>query len=277
MEMIRFDNVSKEYSHNITALKDVSFVVNKGELVFLTGPSGAGKTTILRLVFYAEPATAGEIYVAEEEITHLSRKQIPYLRRHIGVVFQDFRLLTDRTISENLDLILLVLGLASSERKRRCLQVLSQVGLAHRRNAFPHQLSGGEQQRIAIARAIITDPLILLADEPTGNLDPDTSWDIMQTLRQINARGTTVLVATHNYDIVRRVHAKLLHIRKGKLLAPQEYPEILRRETKGKERKIPESADSSRQSESILSRDYFAELIGTEEDFQVPPPPPDAE
>gem|GEM_PF-5785940 len=140
--MIRFENVYKEYAHNITALADISLVINKGEFAFLCGPSGAGKTTIMRLVFSAEKPTSGRIFISEEEITDISLRQVPYLRRHIGMVFQDFRLLTDRTIFDNLNLILLVLGIPSAERKRRCLSVLSQVGLAHRRNAYPLQLSG---------------------------------------------------------------------------------------------------------------------------------------
>ncbi len=277
MEMIRFENVYKEYAHNITGLADVSLVINKGGFAFLCGPSGAGKTTIMRLVFSAEKPTSGRIFISEEEITDISLRQVPYLRRHIGMVFQDFRLLTDRTIFDNLNLILLVLGIPSAERKRRCLSVLSQVGLAHRRNAYPLQLSGGEQQRIAIARAIIADPLILLADEPTGNLDPDTSWDILQTLRQINARGTTVVVATHNYGLVRRLHAKLFYLRKGRLLPKEEYPQILYHEGETMEEEVVlPTLESTPPEKSILAKDSVPKAINYQGGFEPPPPPPDA-
>jgi len=275
--MIRFDKVSKRYEHNIVALDDLDLVIGKGEMAFLCGQSGAGKTTVMRLIFSAEKPTSGRIFISEEEITNITLRQVPYLRRHIGVVFQDFRLLTDRTIFDNLDLILIVLGLSSAERKRRILSVLSQVGLAHRRSAFPHELSGGEQQRIAIARAIIADPLILLADEPTGNLDPETSWDIMQTLRQINARGTTVVIATHNYDLVKRTQAKMFYIRKGKLIPQSDYPQPLLDKAVAETRKATSPViDEIEPEVSILSPDSLSKVVDLGEDFEPPPPPPDA-
>jgi len=226
--MIEFTGVWKEYDKGIIALRDVFFNINKGEMVFLTGPSGAGKTTIMRLIIAEIRPTRGRIMISGEDITDIKLHQIPYLRRHIGVVFQDFRLLNDRTIAENLDLTLVILGYNTKERKRRLLDILSRVGLAHRANAYPQQLSGGEQQRVAIARALATDPMILLADEPTGNLDPETAWSIMQNLRQINARGTTMMIATHNYDIVRRIEAKIIHIIGGAIASEEKFSESLK-------------------------------------------------
>ncbi|RLC44636.1 MAG: cell division ATP-binding protein FtsE [Candidatus Coatesbacteria bacterium] len=227
-DIVRFENVTKIYERGIVALRDASFTVSKGEMVFLTGPSGAGKTTIMRLIFAEIKPDYGRIFVAGEDITNIKRHQIPYLRRHIGVVFQDFRLLNDRTVAENLDIVLIILGFNARERKKRLLDILSRVGLAHRTNSYPRQLSGGEQQRVAIARALATDPMILLADEPTGNLDPDTSWDIMQNLRQINARGTTMIIATHNYEIVRKIEARVMHIVDGVLVGEKEFSESLK-------------------------------------------------
>jgi len=226
--MIEFISVWKEYDRGIIALQDVSFIVNKGEMVFLTGPSGAGKTTIMRLIIAEKKPTRGRIMISDEDITNINLHQIPYLRRHIGVVFQDFRLLNERTLAENLDLTLVILGYNTKERKRRLLDILTRVGLAHRANAYPQQLSGGEQQRVAIARALATDPMIFLADEPTGNLDPETAWSIMQNLRQINARGTTMIIATHNYDIVKRIEAKVIHIIEGAIASEEEFSESLK-------------------------------------------------
>ncbi|MGQ9706050.1 MAG: cell division ATP-binding protein FtsE [bacterium] len=226
--MIEFIDVWKEYEKGIVALSDVSITVNKGELVFLTGPSGAGKTTIMRLLIAEIRPTRGKIIISGEDITDIKPHQIPYLRRHIGVVFQDFRLLNDRTIAENLDLALIILNYNAKERKRRLLDILSRVGLAHRANSYPQQLSGGEQQRVAIARALATDPMILLADEPTGNLDPETAWDIMLNLRQINVRGTTMMIATHNYEIVKKIEAKVIHIVEGKIASEEEFSDSLK-------------------------------------------------
>lgn len=229
MKMIEFRDVTMKYDHGITALREVSFIVNKGELVFLTGPSGAGKTTILNIIFSHLTPTSGRILVSEEDITGLSRTQVPYLRRHIGVVFQNFRLLNEKTIYENMDIILTVLGYSKAERKSRALNILSRVGLAHRINSYPQQLSGGEQQRVAIARAVASDPLILLADEPTGNLDPETAWDILGTLREINARGTTMVIATHDYELISKIDTRVLHLDRGELVPEREYPESLKR------------------------------------------------
>jgi cell division transport system ATP-binding protein len=221
--MIRFDGVSKIYEGHVHALCDVSFHLGKGEMAFLMGPSGAGKTTLLKLIYGEEFPSDGVVEVAGHDVSHLRRRQIPYLRRRIGVVFQDFRLLSDRTIYENLDLVLLIAGFPASERKKRVLSALASVGLSHKIRNYPHDLSGGEQQRIAIARALVVDPLIILADEPTGNLDPDLSNYIVQLLRSINARGTAILMATHNYQLVQKTQGRVLMLKEGHIVADQEH------------------------------------------------------
>jgi len=220
--MIKMRGVTKVYDNGVVALRDVSVDVAKGELAFLTGPSGAGKSTLLKLITAEERPTEGLVEIAGHDVGTLRRREIPYLRRRIGVVFQDFRLLEERTVLENVTLPLTILGLAPGEQRRRALQVLTVVGLAQRKDARPLELSGGEQQRIAIARAIALDPAILLADEPTGNLDPDITWHIMKLFRLINARGTAVVIATHNYDVVKKMDARVIKIMHGEL--PEEAP-----------------------------------------------------
>jgi cell division transport system ATP-binding protein len=215
--MIKMREVSKIYDNGVVALHDVSVDVAKGELAFLTGPSGAGKSTLLKLITAEERATEGLVEIAGHDVGALRRREIPYLRRRIGVVFQDFRLLNERTVLENVTLPLTILGLAPAEQRRRALQVLTVVGLAQRKDALPLELSGGEQQRVAIARAITLDPAILLADEPTGNLDPDITMHIMKLFRLINARGTAVVIATHNYDVVKKMDARVIKILRGGL------------------------------------------------------------
>jgi len=219
--MIRFDGVSKVYEGHVHALCDVSFHLEKGEMAFLMGPSGAGKTTLLKLIYAEDTPSDGVVEVAGHDVSRLRRRQIPYLRRRIGVVFQDFRLLSDRTVYENLDLVLLIAGFPASDRKKRVLSALAAVGLSQKVRNFPHDLSGGEQQRVAIARALIVDPLIILADEPTGNLDPDLAHYIVQLLRSINARGTAILMATHNYQLVQKTQGRVLLLKEGQLVADQ--------------------------------------------------------
>ncbi len=221
--MIRMRGASKVYDNGVVALDDITVDVAKGEFAFLTGPSGAGKTTFLKLITAEERPTAGSVEVAGHDVGKLPRRDVPYLRRRIGVVFQDFRLLRERTVLDNVMLPLTILGLSRSERRRRALQVLTVVGLSQRKDSFPLELSGGEQQRVAVARAIALDPVILLADEPTGNLDPDITWHIMKLFRTINARGTAVIIATHDYEVVRRMDARIIKIVKGSL--PEESGE----------------------------------------------------
>ena len=217
-EIASFSQVRKRYPRGVLALKDVTLGIPKGEFNFLTGPSGAGKTTFLRLLFGEERPTGGELVVLGHDMNRLRRRQLPPLRQRVGVVFQDFRLLPGRTVVENLDVALRVRGLDREQRRRRIDSILRIVELIHRADAYPEELSGGEKQRVAIARALSGDPELLLADEPTGNLDPELSLKIMDLLRSIAARGTTVLVATHDYEMVRRIQARVIHIEHGEVV-----------------------------------------------------------
>ena len=223
--MIQLFGVSKRYGTFRDALTDVSFRVDPGEFVFLAGPSGAGKSTLLRLVFMEETPTAGQIIVNGRNIGVLPQGQIPYLRRTMGVVFQDFKLIGRKTIFENIAFVQNVLGLARAEQKRRAYQVLKRVGLHHLMNAYPDELSGGEQQRVAIARAIVNEPTVLLADEPTGNLDPVLAEEIMRLFVEINIRGTTVVVATHDLELIRRTGKRTLTLERGHLHDPERIRE----------------------------------------------------
>jgi len=216
--MIRLLNVSKIYPNGVRALKDVSLTIKKGEFVFLVGPSGAGKSTLIRLLFKEEQPTYGQILIAGRNIARLKKSQIPVLRRNIGVVFQDFRLLEDRTAYENVSFAMEVLEYSRKEIQQRVPHVLGLVGLKDRMHCYPYQLSGGEQQRVAIARAIVNRPFILVADEPTGNLDPDTSREILKLLVDINRGGTTVIMATHEWDLVNRTNHRVIALDKGELV-----------------------------------------------------------
>jgi len=229
--MIQLFRVSKEYGRYRHALDDVSCSIERGEFVFLTGPSGAGKSTFLKLLFREERPTSGQIVVNGRNIGVLPDSQIPYLRRTIGVVFQDFKLIGRKTVFENIAFVQNVLGLPRNEQKRRAYQVLKRVGLHHQMNAYPDELSGGEQQRVAIARAIVNEPTLLLADEPTGNLDPMLSEEIMRLFAEINIRGTTVLVATHDFALIRRMGKRVLTLERGRLREqelPREEPALVR-------------------------------------------------
>ena len=215
--MIQLFRVSKDYGRFRHALIEVSCSIDRGEFVFLTGPSGAGKSTFLKLLFREESPTAGQIVVNGRNIGVLPPSQIPYFRRTVGVVFQDFKLIARKTVFENIAFVQNVLGLARSEQKRRAYHVLKRVGLHHQMNAYPAELSGGEQQRVAIARAIVNEPTLLLADEPTGNLAPVLSEEIMRLFGEINIRGTTVLVATHDVELIRRMGKRVLTLDRGRL------------------------------------------------------------
>jgi cell division transport system ATP-binding protein len=216
--VIETQHLSKFYSRGLYALRDLSLNVDKGEFVFLTGPSGAGKSTLLRLLLCQEQPSEGGITVNGHDLTKLTRSDIQEYRRGIGFIFQDFKLIASRTVFENVAFVLEVLGVPSSQQRRRAFQVLKWVGLQHRINAYPRDLSGGEQQRIAIARALVNDPALILADEPTGNLDPDLSLEIMNLLREVNAGGTTVLVATHDRELIRLVGRRTITLDQGRIV-----------------------------------------------------------
>ncbi len=223
--MILFDSVSKKYSRSIIALEDINLKVSDNEYVFLVGPSGAGKTTLLKLLIKEILPSYGSIYLDDWEINKLPSNKLPYLRRKVSFVFQDFKLLTDRTVTENISVALEILGMERKQIESRIEEVLSIVHLEKRGNLFPRQLSYGEQQRVAIGRAIAGEAKVLLADEPTGNLDPKTSWEILKIINEINKRGTTVLMATHNVDIVNSMKKRVVVLSEGK---------IVRDERKGK-------------------------------------------
>ena len=213
--MIRLSHVYKNYPNGALALKDVSFRIGRGEFVFLTGHSGAGKSTVMKLLFAEQRPTSGEVRVSGYDVTSLKPDDVPKLRRRLGVVFQDFRLLEDRTAAENIAFALEVTGARRDTIEARVMRVLTQVGLNAKSRAYPRELSGGEQQRVAIARALVNDPAILVADEPTGNLDERATRGVFQLLRDINAGGTVVVMATHDLDLVRQGSYRTIEMREG--------------------------------------------------------------
>jgi cell division transport system ATP-binding protein len=215
--MIRVYSLTKRYPGGVTALRNVDLEVQRGEFVFITGPSGAGKTTLLRLMLRQELPSEGQILVNGRNVGALPTSKVPELRRSIGVVFQDFKLVSRKTALENVAYVLNVAGLPRSEQRRRAYMALKGVGLHHRLGVLPNVLSGGEQQRVAIARAVVNEPALLLADEPTGNLDPDLAVEIMRLFREINARGTTVVVATHDKDLIRRMQRRAIVLEHGRV------------------------------------------------------------
>jgi len=216
--VIETHHLSKVYSRGLYALRDLTLAIDKAEFVFLTGPSGAGKSTFLRLLLLQERPSEGEVFVNGQNLATLNRREIQEYRRGIGFIFQDFKLIPSRTVLENISFVPEVLGVPAAQQRRRAFQVLKWVGLQHRMNAYPDDLSGGEQQRIAIARALVNDPVLVIADEPTGNLDPDLSLEIMNLLREINAGGTTVLVATHDRELIRLVGRRTITLDQGKIV-----------------------------------------------------------
>lgn len=217
--MIEFKQVTKQFGDGTVALDRVSFIVKPGEFVFLVGPSGAGKTTILRLLIRDLSPTSGSIFLEKEELNALHSRKIPGLRRKIGAAFQDYKLLWDRTIFENVSLPLEIIGEFPRIIKKEVLEILELVGLEKRSDLFPLQLSGGELQRTVIARALAARPSILFADEPTGNLDPGTSWQIVKLLKKINEKGKIVIMATHNFDIVDSLNERVITLEKGKIIS----------------------------------------------------------
>ncbi len=214
--MIQLHRVTKQYE-GIPALREVSFSVGKGEFVFVTGPSGAGKTTLLKILFCAEHADEGQIIIQGMNTFRLNQSSIPYLRRNMGFVFQDYKLLPHKSIFENIALALKVVGAPYGDIERRTYQVLKKVGLEQKRHLTPPTLSGGEQQRVAVARALVNEPLVLLADEPTGNLDPQSGQEIFRLFRDINMKGTTVVVATHDWETVRKMQRRIITMERGKV------------------------------------------------------------
>lgn len=216
--MIRFEQVTKGYPSGFEALKEVSFEIGEGEMVFVTGHSGAGKTTLLRLIGLIETCTRGQVLVAGHNLARIERSQLPYYRRKVGMVFQDHRLLADRSVFENVALPLLVLGAGTKEVGRRVRAALDKVDLLKKEKLYPVALSAGEQQRVGIARAIVTRPPVLLADEPTGNLDPDLSVEIMRLFREFNQVGTTTVVASHDWGLISRMGQRILVLRGGELV-----------------------------------------------------------
>lgn len=220
--MIRIKNLRKVYPNGLVALDGIDLRIQKNEFVYLVGASGAGKSTLLKMIFRSEIPTSGDIFIDNFSLSEIKDSQVPYLRRSIGVVFQDFKLLPRRTVYENVSFALRFLDFSRSRIRRQVSQVLELVGLQNKMHHMPAELSGGEQQRICIARAIVNNPPILLADEPTGSLDPDTSWEIMQLLSKINSRQTTVVVATHNKGIVDDIRKRVVALEKGRIVRDQQ-------------------------------------------------------
>ncbi len=217
--MIQFINVSKEYSNGHKALKDVNLTVENGEFVFVVGASGAGKSTLIKLILKEIEPTEGAILVDDIDLSQMKRKEVPYFRRNIGVVFQDFRLLPDKTVYENVAYAMEIVEASRKEIRRQVPAVLSMVGLASKANNYPSELSGGEQQRTALARALVNNPSLLIADEPTGNLDPETASEIMKILNMVNHRGTTIIMATHAKDIVNSMKKRVITFQKGVMVS----------------------------------------------------------
>ena len=216
--MLIMNDVSKVYPGGSVALQDVNVHIEPGEFVFVVGPSGAGKSTFIKMLFREVLPTTGSIFVNGMDILALSPKEIPFMRRQLGIIFQDYRLLPDRTVFENVAFAMQVIEAPHRKIRRQVNNVLDLVGRRHRSNAYPNELSGGEQQRIAIARAIVNDPVFVIADEPTGNLDPETSWDIMEIFKEINSAGTTIVMATHDKDVVDAMGKRVIAIEQGRIV-----------------------------------------------------------
>ncbi len=223
--MIEMQDVIKKYSNGTTAVRNISVKIDKGEFVYVVGPSGAGKSTFIKLMYREEKATSGQLNVAGYDLMNIKNREIPLLRREIGVVFQDYKLLMKQTVYENVAYAMQVIGKKPKEIRKRVMEVLDLVGLKQKVRAFPSELSGGEQQRVAIARAIVNTPKVLIADEPTGNLDPENSWEIMKLLDKINVQGTTIVMATHNSTIVNTIRHRVIAIENGRIIRDQQEGE----------------------------------------------------
>jgi len=219
--MIEMKDVTKKYTNGTAAIRGLSISIDQGEFVYVVGPSGAGKSTFIKLMYREEKPTSGDLKVANYDLMKIKNREVPYLRREIGVVFQDYKLLERKTVYENVAYAMQVIGKRPREIKKRVMDVLDMVGLKHKARVFPSELSGGEQQRVSIARAIVNTPQVVIADEPTGNLDPEISWEIMKLLDRINAQGTTVVMATHNRTIVNTIRHRVIAIENGKIIRDQ--------------------------------------------------------
>ena len=220
--MIQLQNVTKTYETGAKALIDITLRIRKGEFVFLVGPSGAGKSTLTKLLYREEVPSRGQIILDGKNVVRMRHREVPYLRRKIGMVFQDFRLLPRKTVAENVAFALEVISASGKDIRRSVPAVLNMVGLTDKAEAFPDQLSGGEQQRVCVARAIVNNPLLLIADEPTGNLDPETSWELMKLFMDINRRGTTIIMATHAWDIVDDMKKRVIEMSGGRIVRDEE-------------------------------------------------------
>ena len=253
--MITFEDVTKIYKSGHIAIEEISFKIEAGEFVFLMGPSGSGKTTLLRLILREVEPSEGTITVADHDISKISNRQLPQFRRQIGSAFQDFKLIPEKSAIENVSLSLEIIGKKNSEIKKRASELLERVGLSEKMNLFPSQLSGGEVQRVAIARAVASEPVLLFADEPTGNLDPETSKEIVNLLQEIHRDGTTVIMSTHDVDLVRNFHYRQIHLSKGKLLqdtkaVEEKVPEVSKEETDDGEKSKPKKKSSKKKKKS---------------------------
>ncbi|MGF7058068.1 cell division ATP-binding protein FtsE [Brassicibacter mesophilus] len=220
--MIKYVNVSKIYDNGSKALSNININIDKGDFVFIVGSSGAGKSTLMKLLLKEIEPTSGKIMLNNTDITKVKNRKVPYIRRNMGVVFQDFRLLPNKTVYENVAFAMEIIGSSSREIRRQIPMILSMVGLSNKADNYPNQLSGGEHQRVAIARAIVNNPSVLIADEPTGNLDPDTAWEIMKLIKEINRRGTTVVMATHAKEIVNAMKRRVIALEGGKVVRDEE-------------------------------------------------------
>ncbi|HZJ18616.1 MAG TPA: ATP-binding cassette domain-containing protein [Patescibacteria group bacterium] len=253
--MIKLDNVSKKFGTGVFGLSDITIDVDKGEFLFLVGPSGSGKTTIFRLLIRDTLPTEGTIVIEDWDVVKLPKSQIPHLRKKIGVVFQDLKLLMDRTVFENIMLPLEVVGIKIEEASQKAEDVLAQVGLLEHKEKFPIQLSGGELQRAAIARALVLSPDIILADEATGNLDMATSWEIIKLLSDINEKGTTVVMATHNLDIVKNLSKRVIELEKGRITKDSKSPKSEQKKNGGKDIDKEEQKKDKKEEEKPVDKD----------------------
>ncbi len=259
--MISLENVSKKFGTGVFAISDVSFTVEKGEFVFLIGPTGSGKTTIFRILIREMLPSQGKVVVNDWDIIKLPGKKIPELRKRIGVIFQDLKLLHDRTILENTTLPLEVIGTKKKDAISRAMEILNQVGILEHKDKFPVQLSGGELQRAAIARALILSPEILLADEPTGNLDDATSWEIVKLLSEINEKGTTVVMATHNSEIIKKLNKRVIELNKGEMVKDKKGHKYKEHHEGKEDKEEVEEKKEEKKEEKEVKTDDFEEAL----------------